>query len=63
MIAVVELKEGKPPCIVKWVGRKGLKVKILTYCGGAADAGQGVTQVVDGTSVCEKCKIALKPKG
>lgn len=44
---------------MKWVGRKGLKVKIVTYCGGVVDAAQGVTQVADGTRVCEKCRDAL----
>jgi len=59
MIAVVALKTGRP-CIVKLVGRKGLKVRVVTYCGGTADAAQGVAQVPDDALLCEKCKQVLR---
>ena len=58
MIAVVE-KNAQPPCIVRWVGRRGLKVQIFTYCGDVAEAGQGVSQVADGTTLCARCRDAL----
>jgi len=66
MIAVVELlkkddSQAARPCVIKWVGRKGLKIKILTYCG-VVEAAHGVTQVPDDTPICEKCKTALKAK-
>lgn len=59
MIAVTPVQSTQTPCVVKWVGRRGLTVKIVTYCGAVADAAQGVFQVPDGTFVCEKCRAAL----
>ena len=45
MIAAIELPDRL--CFVRWVGRKGLKVKVFTCCGAEADASDGVVQVPD----------------
>ncbi len=45
MIAAVEMLDRL--CAVRWVGRRGLKVKVLTCCGAETDAGDGVVQVPD----------------
>lgn len=43
MIAAIEMPDKL--CLVRWVGRVGLRVKILAACGAEADASQGVVQV------------------
>lgn len=63
MIAVVEIKSRPFPCIVSFVGRKGLKLKILTYCGEQADANKGVRQVPDNHTVCAMCRLKLAIPG
>ena len=45
MIAAIEMPDRL--CIIRWVGRRGLKVKVLTCCGAEADASDGVVQVPD----------------
>jgi hypothetical protein len=43
MIAAVEMPDRL--CIVRWVGRRGFKVRVLTGCGLETDASEGVVQV------------------
>ncbi len=45
MIAAVELPEKL--CVVKRVGREGLRAVARTYCGGEHNAGNGTVQVPD----------------
>ena len=47
---------GKPlPCVVRWIGRKGLSVRALTWCGDDYSAADGVGQVPDEIKTCESC--------
>lgn len=50
------------PCVVYWTGRKGLSVKIITWCGEHADASDGVIQIPDDADVCSSCKIYIESK-
>ncbi len=43
MFAGIELSDRI--CVIRWVGRRGLKVKALLWCNTEADAGNGVVQV------------------
>ncbi len=46
MIACIELPDRN--CVIHWVGRRGLKVKAMTYCGAEHDVGSnGVLQFPD----------------
>lgn len=60
MMAVIKVDGQADPCVIKWVGRKGLKVKAITHCGETVDAGDGVHQVPDAAETCSKCNTALR---
>lgn len=47
------------PCPIKWVGRSGLGVKALTYCGREANAAAGVVQIPVDAKICETCKTEI----
>jgi len=60
MIAVVPgINPAVPPCPIKWVGRRGLSVSAVTYCGNTVSVGDGVSQVPSHTRVCTKCEAAI----
>ena len=59
MIAVVKT-ENEFPCVAYWTGRKGLSVKVHTWCGETADASDGVLQVPDDAKICTECKLYIK---
>ena len=74
MIAAIERPMGL--CSVRWVGRIGLKVAVISYCNVRSDAGAGVVQVPDSVFVegkrwarmsdgqsllaCEVCKRSMR---
>jgi hypothetical protein len=64
MIAVIAIDER--PCIVKWTGRKGLKIGVGSYCGQLVDAAKhgGVFQVPDQAAsalgLCPSCVKAIR---
>ena len=48
------------PCVIKWTGRKGLKVVAVTYCGDTVNAAEGVYQLPNTHDFCPSCLEALK---
>ena len=60
MIAAVDANKITGPCIVYWTGRVRLSVKVHTWCGAVADAGDGVLQVPDNARVCVDCTAAVE---
>jgi len=63
MIAVIAI--GDQPCLAKWVGRKGMKAVVETYCGQVAEVGQyGVVQLPEQATqvlgMCAACVTALR---
>lgn len=59
MIAVIQVDETQPPHVVKWTGRKGLHIEIVTYCEKRLNASDGVLQVKDDALVCFDCKMKI----
>lgn len=55
------------PCAIKWVGRKGLSVKVITHCNNERGVDTGVLQIPDDSVICSGCESAIasiprKPK-
>jgi hypothetical protein len=44
---IASIESADKLCIVKWVGRRGLKALAVSYCGGEHNAGDGTVQVPD----------------
>ncbi len=60
MKAAVQIEDQPLPCVVYWVGRKGLSVRIISWCGNRADASDGTIQIPDDAKVCTTCETQIK---
>ncbi len=59
MKAAVE-KPGQPPCLVRWIGLRGITVRAITYCGTEYKASDGISQIPDEVRCCTSCETAMK---
>jgi hypothetical protein len=57
---VAAIPNGHSTCVIKWTGRKGLKVVALTYCGDTVNAADGVLQLPNTAEFCSNCAEVLE---